>query len=203
MTSELPPSADDPRSAEPDFAELEAEGWTDLHLHPQDPHWQVPLADLPALLSKLGVTHIGLLTLHGVEDLWDDASDVPEPLAEHEDCQVNDLAAMLHRDDVRHLSAVIDPAQTAFLPLMAQCQSQQWHACLLSVGWGLTTVPDADCRRTAARFRWSLAVGGPGVPAQHKDFARNAVQSSAVRAAVAQLSEILGVACTATMTFGE
>ncbi|TVR44154.1 MAG: hypothetical protein EA402_07770 [Planctomycetota bacterium] len=192
-----------PAAPEPGFAELEAEGWTDLHLHPTDSRWSLPLAEVPALLRRLGAQRLGLLTLHSVEDLWDDAADIPDPLLEREDVSIEELSDLLARDDIRHLSAVIDPAQTTLLPLIAHCQTAEWHACLLSFGWGLTTIPDPDCQRTAARFRCSLAVGGPGVPAAHAAFARSAVQSEAVRQAIAQVGEWFATPCTATVTFGE
>ena len=198
MSAEIPAPMDGP-----DFSELEAEGWTDLHIHPVDPHWTIAAEELPKLFHKLGVDSVGLLTLHSVEDLWDDGSDVPDPLLEQEDVALDDLATLLQHRDLRHLSAVIDPAQAGLLPLMAHCQSTEWHGCILSLGWGLTTVPDPECTRTAARFRLSLAVGGPGVPDRYADFAKKLPQAEAVRDAMKVFGALIGAPCTATVTFGE
>lgn len=185
------------------FAELEAEGWTDLHIHPVDSHWMIKLDELSELLLKMGVKDIGLLTLHQVEDCWDDGGAVPPPLLEQEGVSIDDLPALLQHRDLRHLSAIIDPAQTGLLPLMAHCQSKEWHGCLLSIGWGLTTVPDPDCTRTAARFHLSMAIGGPGVPEKYKQFAKSTPQSEAVRDAMRAFGALIGAPCTATVTFGE
>jgi hypothetical protein len=86
---------------------------------------------------------------------------------------------------------------------MAYCQSKEWHGCLLSIGWGLTTIPDPDCTRTAARFRLSMAIGGPGVPEKYKQFAKFTPQSEAVRDAMRAFGALIGAPCTATVTFGE
>lgn len=198
-------NADEPADT-PDntgFADLEAEGWTDLHLHPSDARWNPPLTRLPEIVQQLGVQSVQLLTLHGVEDCWDDAGDVPDPLLEEEQFPLADLAAKLQRDDIRHLTMVVDAAEAGFLPLMAECQNKDWHACILSIGWGLTTVPDAECQRTAATFRVSVAVGGPGIPANYRQFARNAGRMPAVQQAVQRLAQVLGVECTVTVTYGE
>ncbi|TVR15642.1 MAG: hypothetical protein EA401_02430 [Planctomycetota bacterium] len=196
----------DEPAANPDntgFADLEAEGWTDLHLHPTDARWSPPLQRLPAIIESLGVQSVQLLTLHGVADCWDDEGDVPDPLLEEESFPLTDLPDKIQRDDIRHLTMVVDAAEAGCLPLLAACQNKDWHACIISIGWGLTTVPDVECKRTAARFHISLAVGGPGIPANYRQFARNAGRMPAVQEAVARLAQVLGVECTVTVTYGE
>jgi hypothetical protein len=181
------------------------EGWTDLHIHPILADWRPAATELPTLLERLGIATVGHALAHAVADHWDAEDEAPEPLAELEEPSLEAVADLATRPDCVYLSLLCDPVACGYQDLLAALRTPRdpWRPCVLSVGWGPTSIPDPRLDRTAARFAWSLAIGGPGLPAKPEIAARGVPGLPPVQAQIKQLSEILGRPCTAHVAYGD
>ena len=182
------------------------EGWTDLHLHPRLADWSLELAELPGLLEKLGVSEIGCVVAHTVEDIWDAAPDLPPPLCEETGVPIAELLETVHLPAVKHVSCLLAPHDCGFSALADALRigsRQLWDACMVTVGWGRTTLPDIDFRHTAASFCFSVAVSGPGLPAKPDKAAKLVPEQPEVLSACERLGGLIGTDCVAHMCFGE
>lgn len=177
----------------------DAQGWTDCHLHPIPADWRPAPDALPELLARLGITAIGHAVVHAVSDRWDAGDEPPAPVLEREAPSLEAVAELAAREDCMLLSLLCDPVAAGWGEVVASLRGpgSTWQPCLLSVGWGETTIPDARFERTAARFAFSLAFGGPGLPAKPERAAKAIPALATVAAAVERLSAVLGVPCAA------
>lgn len=180
----------------------EPEGWTDCHLHPQDSAWTLPRERLAGVCHELGALGFGLLVGLDRADRWDDL-DEREPVIERGAGDLADLATIVADQRIAHLQVVLDPAECALLPLIAACRCGDWDAHLVSVTWGLTTVPDPTATTTAAAFCWSLAIGGPGLVVDATTMLGELQRSRVMKAGLERLERVLGVPCTVSIAAGD
>jgi len=182
----------------------EAEGWTDLHLHPVDATWRPEPADLPEVLAGLGIEAVGVVTAHAVADEWDGEEGGDEPVAELEMPDLDAIAALAAREDVVHLSLLADPVACGYQHMLEALRSPRdpWRPCVLSFGWGPASVPDPQGQRTAARFACSLAIGGPGTPAKPVAAAKAVPDLPAVIALIERATTVFDRDCTARLVIG-
>ncbi|MHC5067177.1 MAG: hypothetical protein ACYTF0_01180 [Planctomycetota bacterium] len=180
------------------------EAWTDCHLHPLAADFSVAAAELPAVLTALGVTAPGLALLHDGPDLWD-ADNPVAVIGEHREPAIDDLPALLADERAAHLTLLADPTANGWDDLRQALGASRgdWQPCLLSIGWGLCSIPNGYLDATAARFHFSVAIGGPGEPAKPDQAVRVIPQLPAVEAACKRLSAALGTDCVAHLCYGE
>lgn len=180
-------------------------GWTDLHFHPIDAAWRPEPADLPALLRALGIETIGHAVVHAAPDLWDAEGDPGAPLAEREGPLVDEVPELAATDGAAVLSLLCDPVACGWGELLRALHSPRdpWRPCVLSVGWGETSIPDPKLEKTAARFAFSLAIGGPGLPKKTDTAATTIPKLPLVVAAIERLSAATGTPCAAHLAYGD
>ena len=184
----------------------DATGWTDCHIHPIATDWQPAPEAVPERLRELGITAPGLVIAHAVANDWDvEDEDVPEAVAEIEDPSLDVIAKLAARDDVVHLTILADPAACGYGELVSALHSPRdpWRPCVLSVGWGPTAIPDPKLERTAARFAWSVAIGGPGLPKKTDTAAKVIPGLDAVAALQASLAQRWATPCAVHLAYGE
>lgn len=180
----------------------DAEGWTDCHLHPIAADWRPAPTDLPALLPRLGIVAVGHAVSHADADFWD-AEAAPAVLAERSEPDAATIAELAADPACKHLSLLCDPVgngQEALLSALSARRSG-WRPCVWSLGWGPTTLPDAGYARTAVRFAFSLALGGPGIPQKPEAAQRTLPRLPAVREALESLAGVLGTPCACRIAY--
>jgi hypothetical protein len=187
-----------------DLEQLEDEGWTDLHLHPVDPAFQLPIDELPGLARRLGIEVCSVASIGDTDDRWDagEQEAMAEPIVEREDVPLDELMGLLATPGLRHVTLVVDAAAVGLLPVVAACQSRTWHPCLVSLSWGLTTIPDHQGHSEQARFHLDLVVGGPGLPRDAKATAEKLRLDPVVLEACARFGNLFGQPVAAHLAIG-
>ena len=181
-----------------------SEPWTDCHLHPLASDFTIAAADLPGVLTTLGVTSPGLALVHDGPDLWD-ADSAINVIGEHPQPALADLPGLLADERAKHLTLLADPAANGWDDLRQALSTSRgdWQPCVLTIGWGLCSIPNGYLDATAARFHFSLAIGGPGEPAKPDQAVRAIPGLPAVTSACERLAAVIGSACVAHLSYGE
>lgn len=191
-----------PVTGEMDVDTLEEAGWTDVHMHVADPQWSLAKEQLPQLITAFGVDAVHMLSAHASAYKWD-ADEEMVALFEHTDVSLDQLPALLANPSIQHLSMVIDPSRSGMLPLLALCQSNDWHPCFVFLSWGVTTLPDFHGEATMAEFQLSFAVGGPGIPEDPDAFNERVTAMPALQEARQRFADAIGAEVSVTIAFGD
>lgn len=149
-----------------DHDDLDDAVWTDCHFHPKSTVWKPAAGTLPSLLERLGVDTLGVVALFGEADDWQ-AAEAPVPLLEIEDLDPTYLPPLITEHQAVHVNVMADISTTVLADLAQELPGLvggTWEPSVLSLGWGLTTLPDATFANTAARFACSVAIAGTGLP---------------------------------------
>ncbi|MDA3961303.1 MAG: hypothetical protein PF961_10980 [Planctomycetota bacterium] len=180
----------------------EAEGWTDLHFHPIASDWQPTADQLPFLLQRLGIVDFGYATTHAGGDLWD-TEEPAAVLSEREQPDLAALSEMLSDPQCQHLSLLCDPVPNGQADLLAALSARKsgWAPCVLSIGWGESSLPDVNWNTTAVRFRFSLAIGGPGIPSKPEAASKAIPDLPAAQACLAWFTDQIGTPCASRVAY--